>query len=185
MVASGVRRTIARDGLGSDSPVSEEERTTVALAAALEHIRGPAFVLSERGEIRRANEAALRELNHTPELEASLVQSALIDDGSAFELTPLRCGGTVVGFLAIQRLASAKPQGSRERRVSRASRRWALTRRQSQVLALVAEGASNARIAAELGISQRTAEDHVAAILARAAASTRAALLAELLGEAP
>jgi DNA-binding CsgD family transcriptional regulator/tetratricopeptide (TPR) repeat protein len=48
-----------------------------------------------------------------------------------------------------------------------------LTRRQSQVLALVVEGLSNADIATRLCISPKTAEHHVAAIMGRLGASTR------------
>jgi DNA-binding CsgD family transcriptional regulator len=184
MVAIGLRRTTARERFNPDAPVSEGERTAAALAATLELVREPAFVLSERGEIRSANAAGLRELKGAPKVEALLLRSALDEGCTAFEVTPLRgSSGTVVGFLAIRRLGSAYVLASREHRVSRAARRWALTRRQSQVLSLIAEGASNARIAAQLGISERTAEDHVAAILSRAAASTRSALLAELLGD--
>jgi DNA-binding CsgD family transcriptional regulator len=48
-----------------------------------------------------------------------------------------------------------------------------LTRRQSQVLALVIEGLSNAEIAGRLFISPKTTEHHVSAIMARLGASTR------------
>ncbi len=48
-----------------------------------------------------------------------------------------------------------------------------LTRRQSQVLALVIEGLSNAEIAGRLCISPRTIEHHVSAIMTRLDVSTR------------
>jgi DNA-binding CsgD family transcriptional regulator/tetratricopeptide (TPR) repeat protein len=48
-----------------------------------------------------------------------------------------------------------------------------LTARQLEVLALVAEGLTNAEIAERLIVSQRTAEHHVAAVLAKLGASTR------------
>jgi DNA-binding CsgD family transcriptional regulator len=48
-----------------------------------------------------------------------------------------------------------------------------LTRRQVQVLALLAQGLTNAEIAERLCISAKTAEHHVAAIMARLEASTR------------
>jgi DNA-binding NarL/FixJ family response regulator len=48
-----------------------------------------------------------------------------------------------------------------------------LTARQLEVLALLAEGRSNAEIADRLVVSQRTAEHHVAAVLAKLGAATR------------
>ena len=63
-----------------------------------------------------------------------------------------------------------------------------LTRRQTQVLALVGEGLSNPEIADRLCISAKTAEHHVSAIMARLDATTRREAAAEarqrgLLGE--
>jgi DNA-binding NarL/FixJ family response regulator len=69
----------------------------------------------------------------------------------------------------------------KEHCVAQAAARFRLTRRQAQVLSCVAEGATNARIAASLGISERTAESHVAAILSRSGAASRAELIASLL----
>jgi DNA-binding NarL/FixJ family response regulator len=48
-----------------------------------------------------------------------------------------------------------------------------LTTRQLQVLALLAEGLTNAEIAERLVVSPRTAEHHVAAVLTKLGASTR------------
>jgi DNA-binding CsgD family transcriptional regulator len=48
-----------------------------------------------------------------------------------------------------------------------------LTRRQAQVLALIIEGLTNAQIGARLSLSPKTAEHHVAAVLARLGARTR------------
>ena len=48
-----------------------------------------------------------------------------------------------------------------------------LTARQLEVLALIAEGLTNAEIADRLVVSQRTAEHHVAAVLAKLGTATR------------
>ena len=48
-----------------------------------------------------------------------------------------------------------------------------LTARQLEVLALIAEGLTNAEIAERLVVSQRTAEHHVAAVLTKLGATTR------------
>src|SRR5690348_4406632 len=54
----------------------------------------------------------------------------------------------------------------------------ALTAREREILELMAEGASNAMIAARLGISRHTAKFHVAAILGKVGARTRAEAVA-------
>jgi len=54
-----------------------------------------------------------------------------------------------------------------------------LTARQSEVLALLAEGLSNPEIADRLFISLRTAENHVSAVLMKLGASTRSAAVEE------
>jgi DNA-binding NarL/FixJ family response regulator len=48
-----------------------------------------------------------------------------------------------------------------------------LTRRQREVLRLIAEGLDNAEIAAQLGISQRTARAHVSGVLERLGVENR------------
>jgi DNA-binding CsgD family transcriptional regulator len=62
------------------------------------------------------------------------------------------------------------PQGPRE--ATRANPAG-LTTRQLEVLTLLAEGLTNAEIAAHLVVSPRTAEHHVAAVLAKLGATTR------------
>jgi DNA-binding CsgD family transcriptional regulator len=56
-----------------------------------------------------------------------------------------------------------------------------LTAAQTKVFQLIADGLSNATIAAELGIAERTVEAHITAILAKADVPSRSALLASLL----
>jgi DNA-binding NarL/FixJ family response regulator len=65
-------------------------------------------------------------------------------------------------------------------RAAAAAVRWRLTSRQREVLELLATGATNVRIAAELEIAEATVEVHVSRILERAQVDNRAALVAAL-----
>jgi DNA-binding NarL/FixJ family response regulator len=62
------------------------------------------------------------------------------------------------------------PQGPREATRTNPA---GLTARQLEVLALLAEGLTNAEIAERLVVSPRTAEHHVAAVLTKLGATTR------------
>jgi DNA-binding CsgD family transcriptional regulator len=59
----------------------------------------------------------------------------------------------------------------------RAIRSWGLSKRQAAVFRFVGVGLSNLAVAKELGISERTVEVHVSAILLRARAATRTELV--------
>ena len=155
----------------------------VVLAAALDQIRAPAYVLAPTGEVREMNASARDRLREAaPAVTVALLATFRGNDGEGtLELTPLRDDKQLVGFLAIERLLPARGSAKKAHRLAQAARRWELTSRQAQVLSLIADGSSNACIAATLGISDRTAEDHVAAVLLRAGAGTRSSLIAGLL----
>ncbi|MBO9523991.1 MAG: response regulator transcription factor [Nocardioidaceae bacterium] len=72
-------------------------------------------------------------------------------------------GGAVFGAGAAQRVAS----GAVHTRASGPWRLGDLTPRESEVLALVAAGRSNAEIARELGLSLKTVQNHVANVLTK------------------
>jgi DNA-binding NarL/FixJ family response regulator len=73
-------------------------------------------------------------------------------------------------------------QRDRRRResVRTASERWHLTPRQSQVLDLITRGFTNALIADELRIRERTVEFHASAIFDKAGVESRTMLIARL-----
>lgn len=72
------------------------------------------------------------------------------------------------GMMAGRRLVSATERGTA------AARAWGLTSRESETLALLVEGRCNKDIAAALGCSPRTAETHVARVIAKSGCATRA-----------
>jgi DNA-binding NarL/FixJ family response regulator len=65
-------------------------------------------------------------------------------------------GGAVFGAGAARRLLSERPRGTE-----------ALTAREAEVLALVAQGHSNPEIASELGLSLKTVQNHVSRVLVK------------------
>ena len=107
--------------------------------------------------------------------------SAVGSNARRHELTSLQVtpfvGGGERGSLCIYR---GETPGL-EPRVIAAAAHWGLTARQSEVLALLARGHTNARIASELGCAEGTVEIHVSRILDRAQVESRAALIAALL----
>ncbi len=65
-----------------------------------------------------------------------------------------------------------------ENLASRAVREWGLTRRQLDVVRLMAQGEANKAIAGKLGCAERTVEVHVTAVLRKARVASRAELIA-------
>ncbi len=92
--------------------------------------------------------------------------------GASFHPVWLEFGeGSVDGWLS--RLIDAEV-GSEEARVAEAAAQTGLTRREVEVLRLLADGCSNRRVAAHLCISEKTAGRHVSNIFAKLEVHTRA-----------
>ena len=96
--------------------------------------------------------------------EESLVEAIEIARGLGAEPLTRRVAGRM------RELGLRVPHGPRE--ATRANPAG-LTARQLEVLALLAEGLTNAEIAERLVVSPRTAEHHVAAVLTKLGATTR------------
>ena len=86
----------------------------------------------------------------------------------------IRIAGVPRCYLAVRRTASADPTLL----LPQAQQRWKLTPRQTQVLGLLARGLSNRAIAAALGCADGTVQLHVAALLAKIGAESRAEIVA-------
>jgi DNA-binding CsgD family transcriptional regulator len=123
-----------------------------------------------------------------PEIEA--IVSKLIEDRPAGSLTQSR-----VVLLDEERSLRFSPLSSPEGtlfaiiverdhtydRVGRAVTRFKLTRRQTEVLALVLDGASAGEIAKQLCISEYTAQGYIKSLLSKTASRNRAAMVARVL----
>jgi DNA-binding CsgD family transcriptional regulator len=147
------------------------------LGVALDAIGRAAFVVDGRGRIVDANVLArglvasegraVRE-----ELLAAIKRRA---EHPRWAVTPVALRGGGVEYLVLARAWN----GDRvAHQVTRASQRWGLTDRQTEVLAKLIEGNANQTIAAMLGVSERTVEVHVTALLEKAQVESRSALIA-------
>ena len=88
--------------------------------------------------------------------------------------TLLRLGARVPAALVAQRLrAAGVATVARGPRASTAANPAGLTRREMEVLELLAEGCSNQQIARRLYLSRKTVDHHVSAILGKLGAPTR------------
>jgi DNA-binding CsgD family transcriptional regulator len=145
-----------------------------ALDAALEAIRSAAFIVGRRG-IVHASSAGRALLDSDGAVGAQLrALSRGGAPGPCFDVTRLEVPGLAPHLLAVLRTGAADPAP----RLELLARRWQLTGRQREVLALLADGVSNRTIAQTLGCAERTVEEHVQALLEKAGAKNRARLVA-------
>jgi DNA-binding CsgD family transcriptional regulator len=149
------------------------------LAGVLDGFGRAAFLLGPQGRIEASNELG-RRLWARERRDLSSWLAASRDDrqpAARFELTPIAAGEASPFSLAVERPRAPVMDGQ----VASAARRFSLTPRQGEVLALLVEGLTNRQIASELRCAERTVEVHVGAILERAQVDNRATLIAHVL----
>jgi DNA-binding CsgD family transcriptional regulator len=156
---------------------------TIARESGLERIEACAALGDGRVRAAQGDERAAAQLTHAVELFASL-DLPLEAAQERLELARTLAGSAPAAAVREAKLAltafdrlGAQPDADAAAGLLRtlgdsAARAWprgavGLTRRESEVLGLLAEGCSNAQIAERLVISTRTAEHHVANILSK------------------
>jgi DNA-binding CsgD family transcriptional regulator len=167
MVPSLRRRLVLERTIGSAGT------TQAALEIALEAIAAPAFLLTSAGAPVLANASGHAALDASPTALGTKLRDAVRSPRcDEFRVIPVESPGSPPHYLAVGRV---EPRV--RAMVHDAARRWGLSSRQTDVLRWIVEGASNARVGAELRIAQRTVETHVTAILQRAQVGSRAELI--------
>lgn len=148
------------------------------LAIALEHIDAPAFLLRQGLDVRATSQAARRMVEEDPVGTKAQLKSVLSGVNCRGTVRTIRADGEEPWFFVV---LDEPTTSDVVRRVSTVARRTSLTPAQTRVLMSLAQGLTNAGIAAELRLSQRTIESHVVAIFDKLGVSTRAGVLATLL----
>jgi DNA-binding NarL/FixJ family response regulator len=167
------------------APSEIENRGDAALWAldiALNAIDAPAFVVDLDGAVLHANGNAQALLAGDRQgVARSLAQAIAGAPGDrTWTLTPLSATERRHSFLAVLRAPMRDVSAAVDESIRTATEHWHLTPRQSQVLNLVRRGFTNALIADELGIGQRTVEFHLSAIFDKAGVESRTMLVARL-----
>jgi DNA-binding CsgD family transcriptional regulator len=137
-------------------------RTRLILDAAFEAIPAPAFVTDELGNVCEANAAGQLWLETEGRAaRAEIAEATKRRRHPRFDGVPVVAPGASWRCLLVQRRGA---EATARLRAAHAAKRWSLTRRQGEVLALVVEGLATRTMAAVLGVSESTVEAHLTAI---------------------
>jgi DNA-binding CsgD family transcriptional regulator len=143
-----------------DGTIGEELRTTFCSSAS-----------ELRPEIATLVASLIEQARNSSGSEAHVV---LIDQHRALRLSPLSGHDATLFALIIE---TDRNRNS----VYRATTRFSLTRRQTEVLGLVLQGASAGEIANALSISEYTAQGYIKSLLSKTASRNRASMIAKVL----
>lgn len=164
-------------------------RLRAGLAAGLQHCAAPPWDLELRGDPAAAAEAWLA-LGAAPEAALALLRCAELQQGPpaahclARALQLFEAGGHMAGVAGVRRLArrlglqAGLPRRARGPYREARQHRFGLTAREQQMLDLIGAGLRNTEIGQRLGLSQRTVEHHVSAMLAKLSVADRSQALA-------
>lgn len=113
-------------------------------------------------------------IEECPDGSAAHSRVVLFDEERTLRLSPLASPDGIQFALIVERDHTYD-------RIGRAVTRFKLTRRQTEVLALVLEGASAGEIAHQLTISEYTAQGYIKSLLSKTDSRNRAAMVARVL----
>ena len=152
-----------------------------SLEATLEALGVAALVVDERGCAKATNRLACEWLTADPARAAAEVRRSLAASPGQGAFSVRRLDGEEGPYFLLVRRASID-QDRVARCVAEVVARHAVSPAQARVLALLATGASNRSVAAQLGVSERTVEVHTTALLNELDADSRGGLIAFVLG---
>jgi DNA-binding CsgD family transcriptional regulator len=164
------------DRLVLERSLDTSHEQAASIDALLEAVPFPAMLVRAGAGVQQANAAGAAMLDGRFAGLVKAVDDHLRGAGAAppgATINKVSQPGVPALALVVYRGARFAAAGRR----GRAVRRWNLTSREADVLAHLADGASNKEIAARCGCALKTVEQHVSAILAKAALPSRAALV--------
>ena len=170
-----------RKRLALERQLARSALSSAALEVAFEALGGAAFLMGPVGAVEHANASgrALLESNPAAVLAALRESVAAPSEAAPYRAMRVEASGLAEHWLLVPNPRNGDVSG----RLGEATRRWGLTPRQSDVLALLARGAGNKAIADALACSNNTVEVHVSALLAKVGAQSRAELVARFWSE--
>lgn len=147
------------------------------LDAAVDEIDAPAFMMTGKRVVAHVNAAGAalvraRRAETLARIDLAIDRPERGSGDIARQVRP--CGSGAPFWLVV--LRASRGRGMLE--LDDAARRWRLTRREGDVLSLVARGHANKDIATKLGCAVATVEIHVSSILRKAGADSRAQVVA-------
>jgi DNA-binding CsgD family transcriptional regulator len=156
----------------------EAKVTADALDTMMEAYPGEAYLVHGDGRIACANTLGARILDERGADAQLEIQRAVRGDvDSPYDVHPVRRTGMFPMSLLTR---AAREDSGLEQRLARAQRAWSLSPRELEVLRALANGSANKDIAALIGISLRTVEVHITALLRKARAASRLELVVTL-----
>lgn len=149
---------------------SQSHEPGYELARALVEAMPFAVALTTRTKLMAVNEAMSARF-----AGGAVTPSLLLQGNQGLDVILLSMSNGARCFLLL-----APPVSTLSHRASGLAVEWQLTRREREVLELLADGASTRDIAAQLDVGPRTVESHVARLLLKSGSESRTELVARL-----